>query len=80
MWSYNELTTIYKTLQEANPDKVIYRYLLEFVVEMAEHDCTYGDNCPSPNAKHGQCHGCQARSAMLKSLCSLAEKNNKENK
>ncbi len=42
--------------------------LYEFARRMAEHDCTYGDDCPrlDGNPRHGPCVGCLARDAIAK--------------
>ncbi len=39
--------------------------LFDFVSEIADFDCTYGDNCP-PNSgtRHGDCLPCKARRAL----------------
>ena len=35
-----------------------------FAENMAEHDCAYGDNCPTFGSRHGRCTGCAARAAL----------------
>ena len=36
----------------------------QFAENMAEHDCAYGDNCPTFGSRHGRCTGCAARAAL----------------
>jgi hypothetical protein len=39
--------------------------LKEFVGELAEADCSYGDNCPDfAGTRHGKCLPCKAREAL----------------
>lgn len=38
--------------------------LRSFVGDLAEHDCAYGDDCPTFGSRHGRCVGCRARSAL----------------
>lgn len=40
------------------------KILTQFAQDMAEHDCTYGDNCPTFGSRHGKCIGCLAREAL----------------
>jgi hypothetical protein len=32
--------------------------------DLAEHECTYRDGCPTFGSRHGQCTGCKAREAL----------------
>lgn len=36
----------------------------EFTQDIADGDCTYGDNCPIFGSNHGRCHPCQARTVL----------------
>jgi hypothetical protein len=38
--------------------------LRSFAEDLAEHDCAYGDECPTFGSRHGQCVGCKARAAL----------------
>ena len=39
--------------------------LREFVIDEAEGDCAYGDNCPSnAGTRHGTCRSCKARQTL----------------
>jgi len=39
--------------------------LREFVIEDADNDCHYGDNCPSnAGTRHGTCRSCKARQTL----------------
>lgn len=38
--------------------------LKQFVTELAEDDCSYGDNCPTFGSRHGQCLSCKARKTL----------------
>lgn len=41
--------------------------LEQYIRDFAEHDCTYGDNCPEFGTRHGACVGCLARRALASS-------------
>jgi hypothetical protein len=36
----------------------------QFAHDIAEGDCTYGDNCPRFGSRHGQCDSCKAREVL----------------
>lgn len=38
----------------------------DFVQELADEPCTYGDNCPLHGTRHGQCLSCKARAALAR--------------
>lgn len=38
--------------------------LREVLLDFADRDCSYGDNCPPFGTRHGRCDGCKARAAL----------------
>jgi hypothetical protein len=60
-----------KSVQEGKPDRIAdlleeAANALSFLAELAEEDCSYGDNCPTFGSRHGKCIYCKARQALKK--------------
>lgn len=62
-----------KSVQEGKPDRIAdlleeAANALDFVEELADEPCTYGDNCPDFGTRHYRCLHCRARKALNVSL------------
>ena len=60
--------TTRKSVQEGKPDRIAdlleeAATALDFVQELANEECNYGDNCPV-EVNHGQCLRCKARAVL----------------
>jgi hypothetical protein len=58
-----------KSVQEGRPDRIAdlleeAATALDFVQELADEDCSYGDNCPTFGSRHGKCKYCRAREVL----------------
>lgn len=58
-----------KSVQEGKPDRIAELLeeaasALDFVQELAEVDCAYGDGCPPFGTRHGKCLSCKAKQAL----------------
>lgn len=58
-----------RRLKQLPEDLALLARLKSFTEELAAEPCSYGDNCPPPDAKirsswHGRCVHCQARTAL----------------
>lgn len=58
-----------KSVQEGKPDRIAdlleeAATALEFVQDLADESCEYGDNCPTFGSRHGTCLNCKAREAL----------------
>ena len=61
--------TTRKSVQEGRPDRIAdlleeAASALDFVQELADEDCSYGDDCPYNGTRHGRCIRCRAKSAL----------------
>lgn len=61
--------TTRKSVQEGKPDRIAdlleeAAEALDFVQELADEDCAYGDNCPTFGSRHGRCLRCKAVSVL----------------
>jgi hypothetical protein len=57
-----------KSVQEGKPDRIAdlleeAATALDFVQELADDSCTYGDDCPE-GSNHGRCLRCRARAVL----------------
>jgi hypothetical protein len=55
-----------KSVQEGKPDRIAdlleeAATALDFVQELANDSCKYGDDCPEFGSNHGRCMRCRAR-------------------
>lgn len=58
-----------KSVQEGKPDRIAdlleeAATALDFVQELADETCEYGDGCPTFGSNHGRCLHCKAREAL----------------
>ena len=59
-----------KSVQEGKPDRIADLLeeaadALDFVQELADEDCSYGDNCPPfGGTRHGTCLHCRAKRVL----------------
>jgi hypothetical protein len=51
-------------MSDATPYTREDRNLREFVQELADEPCAYGDSCPAFGTRHGRCLACKARLAF----------------
>jgi hypothetical protein len=61
--------TTRKSVQEGKPDRIAdlleeAANALDFVQELADEPCEYGDDCPSFGTRHGKCIRCGAKRAL----------------
>jgi len=64
--------TTRKSVQEGKPDRIAdlleeAATALDFVQELADEDCNYGDNCPIFGSRHGRCIRCRAVEVLNRS-------------
>lgn len=61
--------TTRKSVQEGKPDRIAdlleeAATALDFVQELADEDCEYGDDCPDFGTNHYRCLRCKAQKAL----------------
>lgn len=58
-----------KSVQEGKADRIAdlleeAATALDFLQELADEECGYGDDCPTFGSRHGKCVRCKAREAL----------------